>query len=352
VTGQAAGADEPSIGSLIRQQRTAHRLTQHQLAQSAGVSIGSLRDVEQGRTLSPRWELLRKVAAVLGFDPEQLSQLVGVSAGTGGERSRTPAVPSPATRGACLFVLGPLVLSRNGAQVALGSGLQRGVLGLLAVERGSDVPPDAIVDALWGRRPPKSARAMVQRYVWQLRNILAEPGERPPGPGGLSITGNASYRLEATRDQLDLSAFEQLTRLASAAADASDPAAACELYERGLSLWRGEALADIDLLHDHPTVVGLAAAYADAVLRHAGLAARLGRPGRALPHLRRLCGRDGFDEPAHARLMTVLAAAGHQVEALQVYTNLRRRLRSEFGIDPSPVVVAAQAAVLRQRPEG
>jgi DNA-binding SARP family transcriptional activator/DNA-binding XRE family transcriptional regulator len=346
MTRHTVGPGELSIGSLIKQQRTARNLTQYQLAQSAGVSIGTLRDVEQGRTLSPRWELLRNISAVLGFDEAQLMNAAPRDSSRPAPVAAEPHLRSPVARGACVYVLGPMMFQRDGARISLGSIRQRGVLGLLAAERGSDVPQAALVDALWGERAPKSARAMVQRYVWQLRKLLGAD-DVAAASSGLSITGKTSYRLEATCDQLDLLAFEQLARSASAH-DEGDPLSACELYERALALWRGEVLADIDLLHHHPVVVELRAAYADTVLRYAELATRLGRPSQALPYLRRLCSRDRFNEHAHARLMTALAAIGQQAAALRVYSDLRCLLRSELGMDPSPLMAAAQASVLRQ----
>src|ERR1700689_4558262 len=160
MTRHTVGPGQLSNGALIQQQRTARNLTQHQLAQSARVSIGTLRDVEQGRTLSPRWELLRNISALLGFDQAQLSQLMNGAPRDSPRPAPVAAEPhlrSPVARGACVYVLGPMMFQRDGARISLGSIRQRGVLGLLAAERGSDVPQAALVDALWGERAPKSA---------------------------------------------------------------------------------------------------------------------------------------------------------------------------------------------------
>jgi DNA-binding XRE family transcriptional regulator len=63
-SGTAGGA----IGPLIRRYRAARGLTQRELARAAGVSIGALRDVEQGRTRWPRWPAFESMAAALGLD--------------------------------------------------------------------------------------------------------------------------------------------------------------------------------------------------------------------------------------------------------------------------------------------
>ena len=46
--------------------------------------------------------------------------------------------------------------------------------------------------------------------------------------------------------------------------------------------------------------------------------------------------------------MVALAATGQQAAALQIFTELRALLDTEFGIAPSPVLARARAAILRQ----
>jgi transcriptional regulator with XRE-family HTH domain len=53
------------LGSIIRSRRTACGLTQRELAESAKVSIGTLRDIEQGRTRSPGWCVVSNLLHVL-----------------------------------------------------------------------------------------------------------------------------------------------------------------------------------------------------------------------------------------------------------------------------------------------
>ena len=85
------------------------------------------------------------------------------------------------------------------------------------------------------------------------------------------------------------------------------------------------------------------------MLGYAKTAAEVGAHGRALPHLRELCATDALNEPAHAYLMTTLAATGQQAAALRVFTDVRRRLDTELGISPSPILTQAHARILRQQ---
>jgi transcriptional regulator with XRE-family HTH domain len=62
---QAAGADRDDVGLLIKNMRVACGLTQRELAESAAVSIGTLRDIEQGRTRSPGWQVVGNLLRAL-----------------------------------------------------------------------------------------------------------------------------------------------------------------------------------------------------------------------------------------------------------------------------------------------
>jgi transcriptional regulator with XRE-family HTH domain len=160
----ASNGDEPrdGIGALFKRFREEQRVTQRELAAAAAMSVGALRDLEQGRTVSPRWTTVEELAAVLGLGQAQRAELqVAFRAsrrGTARRRER-PAGRPPGLR---IDILGPLVAWRDGALVALGPARQRAVLGLLAVHAGASVPREAIVDMLWGERPPASAVAEVQ----------------------------------------------------------------------------------------------------------------------------------------------------------------------------------------------
>ena len=55
-------------GSLIRIRRRAAGLTQQELAELAQVSVGTVRDLEQGRTRRPRRGSVSKRAGMLGLD--------------------------------------------------------------------------------------------------------------------------------------------------------------------------------------------------------------------------------------------------------------------------------------------
>lgn len=65
-----------SLGRVIKQQRISIPLTLHELAVKAGVSASYLGRIEMGQRF-PSARILRKIAAPLGFDTNELFILAG-----------------------------------------------------------------------------------------------------------------------------------------------------------------------------------------------------------------------------------------------------------------------------------
>jgi DNA-binding SARP family transcriptional activator/tetratricopeptide (TPR) repeat protein/DNA-binding transcriptional regulator YiaG len=333
---QAAGlAARP--GRLIAESRQAAGLTQQQLADRAGVSVGLVRDLEQGRTTRPRGDTIERLARALGMDPALVSDVAGwpTAIGYGPAPAHAGLVAAPGIR---LGVLGSLALWRDGVAADPGAGRQRAVLGLLAMYPGTAVHREMIIDAVWGARPPASVVPMVQTYASRLRRVLGDD---------LLVSDGTSYRLVVTVDQLDALEFAMLSDRAGQAATAGNPAAACRWYERALGLWRGEPLADVTAMRGHPAAMNLARQRAVVILEHAAAAAAAGCPEQALPQLQALAADHALDERVHARLMLTLAASGQQAAALSVFEQVRQRLNDELGVIPGAGLMAAHLRILR-----
>ena len=139
-SGERPGRPEESSspGLLLRSRRQRLGLTQHELAVLAGVGLGTVRDLEQGRTRRLAGASARKLASALGLDP-------AAPAGAGGLAG--PAASVANGTGLRLRVLGPVAADRDGTAINLGTRAQRAVLGLLALSE-QPVHRDALVDAL------------------------------------------------------------------------------------------------------------------------------------------------------------------------------------------------------------
>ena len=342
-----------SLGALVRARRESVGLTQRQLAARAGVSMGAVRDIEQGRTAVPRPGSLARLTAALELSGRELDGLVSMS----GSRPTTAVRGHrPGPEGAShleLAVLGPLAARHQGVTLSLGPVRQRALLGLLALHHGTGLSRAAIVDALWGEDPPPAAVGMLQGYVARLRRLVGPgsgPWENAPQArgGGLLSWDGASYRLAADGIRFDLADFGELSSYAQQAASAGDAKRACGLYAQALRLWRGEPLADLEVLRGHPAVTELGRRRVAVVIEYADTAGTAGMYGQALGQLRALAEREPLDERVHARLMAALAATGQQAAALGVYEDLRLRLDRELGVRPGRELAEVHLRVLRQ----
>ena len=320
-------------GELVRAWRRKAGLTQQQLARAAGVSVGVVRDLEQGRTARPHGESVRRLADALRLNQQKTRELS--LAARGGSFTANGADELR------IGVLGPLAAWRRDGPVALGSPMQRALLGLLALSPETGVSRSAIVDALWHGHPPMTAAAMLQSYVSRLRRLL--------GPVRVVRTVGSGYLLEPGACELDLRAFGTLVRCAEEMRAAGELTTACQAYADALALWRGDPMADCDILWGHPAVVALAQRKADAVAAYADTAIAARCPERVLPQLRELTDSQPLNERAHALLMIALAGAGQQATALSIFDLMRRRLDHELGIRPGAQLIAAQAQVLNQQ---
>jgi DNA-binding SARP family transcriptional activator/transcriptional regulator with XRE-family HTH domain len=344
-----------TLGVLLATYRRTAGLTQLELATRAGLSLGAVRDLEQGRRRRPRPDSVARLAEALGLDTARASALgqaggsvhaIADSADSAPAPAQEPA-PAPTSPGIWIQLMGPLAVWLDRSPVALGGPGQQAVLALLALTPRSVVPRVTIIDMLWPAGPPANAVNVVQTYVSRLRRVL-DPVPSPLRGGGLLALAGVGYRLQVEPDQLDLMAFGRLTEAARAADLSKDYELACSLFEQALALWHGDPLAGTELLRGHPSVTALARSRTETVLHYARAASAAGRHEQVLAPLWELAGREPLNEPAHAHLMIALAGSGRQAQALAVYERLRRRLDNELAMRPGPDLIQAHQRVLRQ----
>jgi DNA-binding SARP family transcriptional activator/transcriptional regulator with XRE-family HTH domain len=360
---------EGELGRTVSERRRQAGLSQRRLAEAAGVSIGAIRDLEQGLTSRPRAVTIDRLAKVISLGAhESGSELAALAqwpqdgvrtARSAGQPGAPGAISLPPARrrgktrptaetGVHLQILGPLAITRDGIGIVSANSRMRLVVGLLAATAGDVVSRGLISDALWGDAPPRNAPVMIQSYVSGLRRIL-DAGHSPHSGDGLIVSVGSGYRLNNVSCRLDLTEFRQHVADAKRARAGDDLEACCRDLEHGLALWRGDPLGDVEPLDSHPVVTGLARERDRAVIDYAEAACQLGRPDLALQHLERLVEAAPFDERAFAYYMIALAGTGRHAEALQVFERIRDRLDTDLGLSPGPELRAAHAQVLRQQ---
>jgi predicted ATPase/DNA-binding SARP family transcriptional activator len=235
-------------------------------------------------------------------------------------------------------MLGPLeVRTGTGVLADVPGARLRALLIALALEPGHVVQNATLIDWIWGEHPPADEANALQRLASRLRKAL---------PAGLVAGQPGGYRLTVTPDAVDAAQFERLVRQARHA----DDAARARLLREALGLWRGAALAGVDLPES--------AAFAAAVTRLERLRLTavedrfeaelgLGHGAELIPDLTEAVAAHPARERLVGALMRALAAAGRDTEALLVYERTREALADALGADPSPELSAVHVALLR-----
>ena len=239
-----------------------------------------------------------------------------------------------------LRVLGRLQVIDSGRDVTPRPAKQRALLIRLLLDANRTVSSDRLVDALWGERPPPSARNLLQVYVSQLRSVLGRHAIETDPPG---------YAINVAPEDLDAWRFEQLLAEGRTALDDGNAPLAASLLRRALELWRGPALDDVA---DEAFVVGEARRLNELhlVCLEERLAAylELGRHDEVVAEAAALVAEHPLREQLRRHLVVALYRAGRQAEALKALRELGRALRDELGLEPSGQLRELERAVLRQ----
>lgn len=243
-------------------------------------------------------------------------------------------------------VLGPLEAWGAQGPLDLGSPRQRMLLALLLASPNRVVSTDRLMEEMWGDDPPKQARHSLQTYVSNLRGLLT-PGDRQ-----LIQTERPGYVLRIGRQELDSLRFADLVeegwRLVP-----DRPGEAAGLLREALDLWRGPPFAgfsdDVPMLRDE--TARLEELRVVALEQRITAELHLGEHDRLAGEIEALTRQYPLRERFWGLLMTALYRSGRQADALRAFSQARRLLAEELGIDPSPELRTLEERILLQDPE-
>ncbi|WP_328443682.1 AfsR/SARP family transcriptional regulator [Streptomyces sp. NBC_00386] len=259
-------------------------------------------------------------------------------------------------------VLGALAVRHNSVSITPTAPKPRQVLALLALRAGQVVPVGVLAEELWGAGPPRSARATLQTYILQLRELIRaalEGGGHGGGGGGggrgrakdVLLTVPGGYLLKSGDGVSDVREFERLAGCGYRAMDAEDYPQAARLLRQALELWTGPALADVRTGPQLRTEARrLEESRLCALDQRVEADLRLGRHRELLAELTVLINQYPMHESLHAQYMLALHRSGRRGEALDAYQRLRATLVRAMGLEPSPALAKLQRSILMSGP--
>ncbi len=245
------------------------------------------------------------------------------------------------------------VTSEEG-DVELGGSKQQTVLLSLILANGAVVSSERLIEIVWRNRPPAKPEVTLRSYISHLRRSL-EPAQRAGDRAQVLITRAPGYAIDTDRLAVDIHRFAEDGRRALALNGDTPAQAIFEATEQALAHWPQRGAASIDTatqsLAEFPEEVArLTELHLALTVRHLRAALEDGRAESALPSLEIASGQHPTSEELVALHMTALFRCGRSSDALARFQQARRALRDDFGLDPSPLLIALEQRILSNDP--
>ena len=244
--------------------------------------------------------------------------------------------------------LGPLLLETDGVVSDVGGRRLESVLARLLADVGVVVSVDALVDAVWGPDAPGRATQSLESLVWRLRKVL-EPGRVARQEATLVRRVPTGYFLAAAEHLVDSHRLRAAATKVPELLAAGDARHALAVADDGLANWRGRPFDGV------PEAAWMTAVRAQLnelrmTLQEQRAQALLdvGQPERAVSDIVALLREEPFRERLWTQQMLGLYRCGRQSEALATFTQARRILLDELGIEPGPELRAMRDRILQQ----
>jgi ATP/maltotriose-dependent transcriptional regulator MalT/DNA-binding SARP family transcriptional activator len=199
-----------------------------------------------------------------------------------------------------------------------------------------EIPKDILIEDLWPDSGPQTGLQNFKVTLHRLRRVL-EPGLKKIRGSGFVHLRNNRVSLDPERCRVDLEDFLQTCKDIKRCAFSAETDRLIVLGRRVMELYQG------DFLPEEPYAPwvemkrwALKDAYIEALMQMASVYRQRDDTANAADCCRAALRADPCREPAAQLLMGLLARQGRRNEALQVYTQLRKALNEELGLEPEP----------------
>ncbi|MFD4029161.1 BTAD domain-containing putative transcriptional regulator [Streptomyces sp. NPDC058637] len=247
-------------------------------------------------------------------------------------------------------LLGPLEVRRAGAALDPGRRRQRLLLIRLLLADGLAVSPQTLCEELWPRQPgraPGTAMGSLHAHISKVRATLEPRHLRRQGAFETLVTEPLGYALRVPPGNRDTTRFERAVAQAQRFMDQGRPDRVVEEAQKALGMWRGTAFADAahHLFAAQETARLEELRQTTREIRTTGLLLQ-GRITEALNAAQEMTAQHPLRETGWALLLRALYLAGRHPEALRRYTDVRRHLADELGLEPGPALRALHQGIL------
>jgi predicted ATPase/DNA-binding SARP family transcriptional activator len=236
-----------------------------------------------------------------------------------------------------ISVLGPVEVTRDGVPMPVPGGKSSELLVRLALEAGTSVPADRLVEDLWDEDAVNTRRNTLQSKVAKLRRACAD--------AEVIVSRDGGYALAVSPSDVDALAVLRDTASATTLLAAGDDRGAADLCTAALARYRGEVLRNTG---DWAAPLRARLDEARMELMETGFAARmrLGGTNELIGELESAVATYAYREGLWELLMTAQYRAGRQAEALAAYQRVRALLADELGLLPRPQLQELERRIL------
>ncbi len=228
-----------------------------------------------------------------------------------------------------ISVLGAVEVRRDGEPVPVPGGKTSELLVRLALEAGTSVGADRLVEDVWAEHAVSTRRNTLQSKIAKLRRAFGEPQ--------VIVSGEGGYTLAVEESEVDALAVLRDAATASDLLDAGDDRGAADLSASALGRYRGDLLQGAGTGEwAGPHRARLDEARLALIETRLAARLRLGGAGDLIGELESAVATYPYQEALWELLITALYRGGRQADALATYQRARALLADELGLAPGP----------------
>ncbi|MEN8041735.1 MAG: BTAD domain-containing putative transcriptional regulator [Actinomycetota bacterium] len=241
--------------------------------------------------------------------------------------------------------LGPVTLSYDRRDAPVLTAQVRTTLAVLLTKLGEIVPTDMLIDCVWEGFPPRSARHGLHVIMSHLRSELEPDGSDSPKHLESRSPG---YRLDLGIDEFDVRIVEDLVHMGRECREAQELDEAEALLIAAEAMCHGRPYAEFTYAEfAQPEIRRLTELCISAVEDRIAVQLDLGRHRDLIPELEGLTMEHPTRESLLFQLMTALYRCDRPADAIVEFESARRRLRDDYGSEPSRSTTALADTIRR-----